>query len=269
MGLEFGFQLSSGLKRRGKANQDSLIVVLPGLFSKERLPLFIVADGMGGYQGGEIASKLVVERMQVYYRKHWKQIPPDRILVRGILNAHQAIKQKSTRRKKLASMGSTVVAAIVDIKSERCWIANVGDSRAYLIDAQKITQVSYDHSKVADLQRKGVLTPEEARNHPKKNILSMSLTPRRETVEPFVTEAPFSPGSVLLLCSDGLWGVISETVIQYSALELEPQIAARKLVEKANTSGGPDNISVVIARRPGEAKAYQRMTSHEVDTIPR
>jgi protein phosphatase len=113
---------------------------------------------------------------------------------------------------------------------------------------------------VAELERKGVLNPVEAQNYVRKNILTMSLAAHRpqETVKPFITQVPFPPGSVLLLCSDGLWGTVPDHLIRLTALECAPQKAAQKLVDFANTGGGPDNISVLIARRKGEWRKYQK-----------
>ena len=143
-------------------------------------------------------------------------------------------------------MGAAVVAAV--IKKEEVLIANVGDARIYLINEKEIRQVSYDHSFVAEQVRQGLIKPSEAHNHPRRNILTMSITSQREVVEIFTDTIPYQKGSYLLLCSDGLWGTVSETQIQDVVLELPPQEAAEKLVEMANMNQGPDNISVIIVK---------------------
>ena len=143
-------------------------------------------------------------------------------------------------------MGAAVVAAV--IKKEEILIANVGDARIYLINDEEIRQISYDHSFVAEQVRQGLIKPSEALNHPRRNILTMSITSQREPVEIFTDTIPYQKGSYLLLCSDGLWGTVSETQIQDVLLELPPQEAADKLVEMANMNQGPDNISIVIVR---------------------
>jgi len=112
-------------------------------------------------------------------------------------------------------------------------------------------QLSYDHSVVADQIRAGKLTPLQALRSPKRNRLTQSLTPRRKEINPFFYQAPFSSGDILLLCTDGLWGVVSEAIVQAVALELPPQEAAEKLVALTLASGAPDNVTVVIARRRG------------------
>ncbi|MCB2160545.1 protein phosphatase 2C domain-containing protein [bacterium] len=244
MKLDIGYQLDVGQKRKGRANQDSLAVVL----LKNRPSFLIIADGMGGYKGGEVASRIVVNNLKRFYKKKGKSLSIEEFLLQGIADAHGAIRRIAKRRKKIGQMGSTVVAAVVDEKSEMVWIANVGDSRALMVDAVKVELISHDHSFVADLQRQGLLTEQEAREHPKKNVLSMSLTLKRETVEPFSACYLFKENQVLVLCSDGLWGVVSESQIQLVVLSLPPQEAADKLVKMANTLGGPDNISVIVVR---------------------
>jgi len=254
--IEVGYALNKGLKRREKQNQDSLSILLPDKKSYERPPLLIVADGMGGYSGGALASQLVVQSVEKIYRKKWrrKRAATD-LLVKGVFRAHKAMRKKSRRSSDLSKMGSTVVAALVDLSSDQVHIVNVGDSRAYRINDEAIAVISFDHSRVAEKVRVGILSEEDAQEDPQKNILTMSISAKRSAkeIEPFVDSHPFVPGDVLLLCSDGLWGTLPNSVLQAIALELSPQVAAKKLVELANARGGPDNISVIVARRQGEA----------------
>jgi serine/threonine protein phosphatase PrpC len=183
-------------------------------------------------------------------------------------------------RPELSSMGSTAVLAVpID---GQVVVANVGDSRAYLLrytgapvpltsrrsswfnwlhrDKQvekaleptvEIQQISYDHSVVADLVRAGRLTPLQALQSPLRNRLTQSITPRRPGTQPFISQIPFGTGDTLLLCTDGVWGVVPEATLAAIALELSPQAAADKLVQQAVSYGGPDNISVIIARQGG------------------
>lgn len=261
--LEFGTALDVGLKRQGKKNQDALQVVQP---IREK-PLLIVADGMGGFRGGDIASKIVINTLKAAYKKAGSKAAPDQVLNQAILDAHQVIIKKSKTEEELAKMGSTVACVVVDEKKQELIVANVGDTRIYLIDPRRIRLISHDHSEVAELERKGVLNAVEARDYIRKNVLTMSLAAHRppETVKPFVTRVPFPPESLVLLCSDGLWGSVPDHLIRMTALEYPPEKAARKLVEFANTSGGPDNISVVIARRRGDWKAYRKQYSASMD----
>jgi len=254
--IEVGYALNKGFKRRGKNNQDSLGVLLPDKNSLQRLPLLIVADGMGGYSGGELASQMVVQSIEKAYRKLWrKKSVGTGILVKGVFNAHKAMRRKARRKSELSRMGSTVVAVIVDLLEGQAHVVNVGDSRLYRINDEAIEVISFDHSRVAEKVREGILSEEDAENDPQKNILTMSISAKRnaDEITPHIGSYPFVAGDVLLLCSDGLWGTLPNTVMQAVSLELAPEKAAKKLVELANARGGPDNISVIVARRQGEA----------------
>jgi len=262
--LTFGRQLDVGIKRKGKPNQDALAIVNP----RSAQPLLIIADGMGGYEGGAVASQIVIDTLRKAYKQR-KRKKTDRpgLLSEAILAAHRVIVARAQKSENFASMGSTVVAAAIDEKNDQALVVNVGDSRAYLITKQAIQVVSHDHSEVADLERTGALTALQARDYRRKNVLTMSLTASRpeSTIQPYSDMVNFPPGAVLLLCSDGLWGVVPGSVIQAMALEYPPQKAAQKLVELANASGGPDNISVLIARRRGEWRQYKRENSLDME----
>jgi len=261
--IEFGKALDVGLKRRGKLNQDALKIV-NWLWKK---PLLIVADGMGGFKGGREASKIVVRTITRAYRKANRKTDLGEMLRKAILDAHQEIITYSENNEALAKMGSTVACVVVDEANEKLTVVNVGDSRVYVINQQEIRLVSYDHSEVAELERKGVLNSVEAQNYKRKNVLTMSLAAHRppETVKPYSAEENFPPGSLVLLCSDGLWGSVPDHLILLSALEYPPKEAVKKLVEFANTSGGPDNISILIARRMGEWRDYREKYSKNLD----
>lgn len=261
--LEFGKALDVGVKRRGKKNQDAIKIV----GKRTKMPLLIVADGMGGFRGGREASQIVIRTLVRAYKKNKRKNNPGGMLGRAILSAHQAIIKRSKSSESLTKMGSTVACVVIDEIQEQVTVANVGDSRVYVISPERIGLVSHDHSEVAELERKGVLNPVEAQNYIRKNVLTMSLAAHRppQTVKPFIVQVPFPPGTLVLLCSDGLWGVVPDHLIRLTALEYPPQKAAQKLVEFANTSGGPDNISILIARRRGEWKTFQKQHSTEMD----
>lgn len=261
--LEFGKALDVGIKRKGKKNQDALKIIKR--FSKQ--PLLVVADGMGGFNGGREASRIAIRGLTRDYKNADKETPIDQILIRSILRAHQNIIERSKTKESLAKMGSTVACVVINESEEKLVLANVGDTRIYLINHEEIRLISHDHSEVAELERKGVLNPVEAQNYIRKNVLTMSLAAHRppETVKPYVNEVDFPQGSLVLLCSDGLWGSVPDHIIRLTALEYRPKEAAQKLVAFANTSGGPDNISVLIARRKGEWKDYKKRFSSEQD----
>lgn len=235
-----------GRKRGGDSNQDS-VMALPADPARGISPLLIVADGMGGHVGGAIASQKVVEAIAGRYRQARRG--EDFLLLLGdcLQAALEALQQHAAIEPSLVSMGSTVVLAVLE--EGQAWVANIGDSRAYVIHGREMTQVSFDHSVVGDQVRAGLITPLEARSHPKRNRLTQSLSPKRTTIKPHICQVPFERDNTLVLCSDGLWGVIPEAMLHAVANDLPPGEAAEKLVDLANSSGGPDNISVIIARR--------------------
>jgi len=261
--LQFGLGLNVGLRRSGKKNQDAVCVV--SRFSNS--PMMILADGMGGYQGGEIASKIVIDTFKKEFKRRDKNVKIQEFLLDAISLSHKKIISTANSNRNLAKMGSTVVAVLVDQKRDQIQIANVGDSRAYLIAKNNFQQISFDHSEVAELRRSGSISDEEALNYPRKNVLTMSLSASRseDSVRPYINTFDFPKNSAILICSDGLWGPVSETLIQLAVLEYHPQHAADKLIKIANLNGGPDNISVLIARRFGEWRKYKNEHSRDLE----
>jgi len=261
--LEFGKALDVGIKRKGKKNQDALKIIKR--FSKK--PLLVVADGMGGFNGGREASRIAIRGLTRDYKSADKETPIDQILIRSILRVHQSIIERSKTKESLAKMGSTVACVVINESEEKLVLANVGDTRIYLINHEEIRLISHDHSEVAELERKGVLNPLEAQNYIRKNVLTMSLAAHRppETVIPYVDKVDFPKGSLVLLCSDGLWGSVPDHIIRLTASEYRPREAVKKLIAFANSSGGPDNISVLIARRCGEWIEYRKKYSTNLD----
>ena len=276
--LEIGMATDPGRKRRNEPNQDAILVI-PS--ENGHPPLFIVADGMGGYIGGAEASRLVVDAVAARYRQADNIDDLSALLQECLQNAFNTLVKHVASHPDLASMGSTAVLAT--LQGEQVVVANVGDSRAYrlryveapsraasrhfsLLDwfrrsqrsvkdqepVVEILQLSYDHSIVADQVRAGQITPLQALRSPKRNRLTQSITPRRKGIKPFTFQIPFEGEDTLLLCTDGLWGVVPEATLGAIALELPPQAAADKLVQQAVSYGGPDNVSVIIARRKGE-----------------
>jgi len=234
--------------RKRKANQDALAVLLP----EEGIPLpplLVVADGMGGHLGGETASQLVIEAFREVYIQLQPPLDAAGALRVCAERSHQAIREVASKDPNLKGMGSTVVAAF--LQNERVDMLNVGDSRAYLLRGQQVIQISTDQSWVMDQVRAGKLTLEQARHHRKRNHITMSLSANRPSIMPILKEETFEPDDILLLCSDGLWGVVPDSILWAAANEFDPQEAAEKLVALANQSGGPDNISVIVARRKG------------------
>ncbi|MBM3272494.1 serine/threonine-protein phosphatase [Candidatus Kaiserbacteria bacterium] len=240
-----GALTNTGVKRRERPNEDSVGVFQPRF--DPRPPLIVVADGMGGYKGGALASRIVAETFQREYKKAPAGLPIANLLNRLVATAHTELIRAANKDKSLDNMGSTVVAAVLG--PERVGIVNVGDSRAYLFRQGVLRQISTDQSRVAELQQAGQVTEEDARQHPQRSYLTMSISPKRKDVHPVVAEEKVNEGDILLLCSDGLWNTLSETEIATVLAELEPQPAAEKLVDMANISHAADNVSVIVARQ--------------------
>jgi len=256
-----------GLKRGKGPNQDS-IGIAEQAGSETGCPMLILADGMGGYYGGEIASRTAVETVkEVYSASDPEKTGFQTVLSECIESAHRKIGENAAADELLSSMGSTVVLAVPTETS--VWIGNVGDSRAYLITSQgKISQISYDHSLVMEQFRAGLITKEEADHHPWKNVLTMSLSGQRGEVDPYIREIPWKTGDCVLICSDGLWGPVPEDQICSTVTSMEPQEAADRLVELANRNGGPDNISVLIVRNDGKPSVPDPVNETEAVTAP-
>ena len=240
----------TGLKRQ--ANEDAFLV-------DEDLPLFVVADGMGGHKGGAVASALAVEFVGVTMRRvavpavakygplgerEKPKILADQ-LAYAIRVAGRQIHDASTSIPEVASMGTTCVA--LAFAKNQAIVANVGDSRAYCVRAGKIEQITLDHSVVAEYVRKGMITEEQARQHLFKSALTRSVGFEEETlVDTFLR--PVEKNDVYVLCSDGLSNMVTDDEIRALASENDPDAAAEGLVNLANQRGGDDNITVVVAR---------------------
>ena len=233
-----------GLKRGGSPNQDSVGTVLPHLL-QNRPPLLILADGMGGYAGGAQASHLVVEAFKRVYLSHEKEKDSLPMLQEAVKAAHADISKTAHESPDLDSMGSTVVAVV--LHPDHADLVNVGDSRAYLIRGGQLIQISLDQSVVAEMVRRGVMTAEQAQVSPQRNQLLMALSAKHDDPEPYVVSVPLEAGDGILMCSDGLWGLVHHDLLQTVATQMLPEAAAAKLIELANKAGGPDNISVIIA----------------------
>jgi protein phosphatase len=206
-----------------------------------RAPVFVVADGMGGAQAGEVASRLAIEAFQ---RELPESGTPEQRLADCVRAANRTIHEMSRSEHERAGMGTTLTAAYLD--DADLAIAHVGDSRAYLFRDQTLTRLTQDHSLVEELVRRGKLTEEQAAEHPQRSIITRALGPEPD-VEVDTWTYPVRAGDVLLLCSDGLTSMITEeqiTQILGSASSLER--AAQDLIAAANEAGGRDNITVIL-----------------------
>lgn len=222
--------------RQRNANEDSLFT---------RNPVFVVADGMGGAQAGEVASKAAAESFD---RELPASFAPERLLEETIKAANRAIHAQAQKDPELAGMGTTTTAAIVDPEAEEVAIGHVGDSRAYRFRAGKLERLTRDHSLVEEMRRKGQLTEAQAEDHPQRSIITRALGPEPE-VEVDLQTVPALAGDVFLICSDGLTTMLDdEHIARLLGRASTMQAAVRALVDEANRAGGRDNISVVVFR---------------------
>lgn len=215
--------------------------------------LFIVADGMGGHQAGNIASKLGVETFVKYYRMIRKKgLPIPESLVKSINKSNYAVLKKASSDLDKRGMGTTFSALL--ISDNKANIVHIGDSRVYLIRDDKIEKITTDHTFVEKMVSEGRITQEEARRHPQKNILYMSLG-ARETFHPDeITGIEVREEDVFLICSDGLTDMVTDDIIKEYCLSYPPEKAVDELIALSNMNGGLDNISIVIVEIGGKKK---------------
>jgi serine/threonine protein phosphatase PrpC len=218
--------------RQRSANEDSVYV---------RAPVFVIADGMGGAQAGEVASKASVES----FARPLPEGPPERILRETIEGANRTINRLARQDPSLTGMGTTTTAAILDAQKEEVAIGHVGDSRAYRLRHGKLERLTRDHSLVEEMRRKGQLTEAQAEDHPQRSIITRALGPEPE-VEVDLQTVPALAGDIFLICSDGLTSMLDDDHIErLLARATSMPNAVRALVDEANRAGGRDNISVI------------------------
>lgn len=217
------------------SNQDSLLVQ-DGPYG-----LFGVADGMGGHNGGDIASQMAVLMLG---RVLESELPSEDAMNTGFRQVNEMIYSEQANNALLNGMGTTLTVLWED--KERILMGHIGDSRAYLMRSGVLRQVSHDHSMVAELVRDGVLTEEQAKTHPYRNVITQALgTSMEMDVDLQVMEK--QRGDKYLLCSDGLYEYVSKEEMQEVLLRYSPEDAVEMLVESALERGGKDNVTVLIA----------------------
>lgn len=253
--------ISAGGQSVGKQrelNEDSLLAITSTMAGNSgNLPfgLYIIADGMGGHQFGEVASNAAIRTVAGYvlrkFHSYLFQIKTDtmdesfqEIMLAAVSEAQRAIQREAP------GSGTTLTAALV--LGQQITVAHVGDSRAYFVYPDgRIETITRDHSLVKRLEELGHISPEEAENYPHRNVLYRALG-QGEILEPDIFTVAFPQSAYLMICSDGLWGVVSEQDLVRSITEASNlQRACQNLVTAANTAGGPDNISVVLAQLIG------------------
>lgn len=232
--IEFGHCTHVGLRR--EHNEDTY-------YADSELGLWLVADGMGGHENGEIASALARDTLV-------REIQKGEMLVRAIQTADEEIIRHSSRRPQALPMGTTIAA--MRVNGDEFEIAWVGDSRAYAMENDELIQISHDHSYVRELVEQGAITPEQARTHPHRNVVTQALgvtDPNSLKVENVIGK--FSPGKQILLCSDGLTEEVDDAAIAaiLARKDLSAQECVDHLIIAALDGGGSDNVTVILLRQ--------------------
>ena len=231
---------ATAIGQKRKMNQD---FVFASAEPVGNLPnLFIVADGMGGRNAGDFASRYGVSVL-VESVKRDGNFNPVKIIRHGIEAANSQILEQAQRDESMEGMGTTMVVATV--VGNYAYVANVGDSRLYLAADGTFSQVTQDHSLIMEMVRLGELTLEEARNHPDKNIIIRAVG-TNENVKVDFFDIRLEPGNQLLLCSDGLTNMVPDEEIFEIIQREDHQDKAKELIDKANANGGKDNIAVIV-----------------------
>ena len=235
----------SSLSERGRRanNEDAVFTRFD-----PRYPLLAaVSDGMGGHAAGEVASRLSIKALDTWTRELCDA--PQNVLVDAFFNANAQVLSAADADEKLSGMGATLVAAF--FYHDHLITANIGDSRLYLVSEGEMRQVTFDHSYVQELVRRGFLTAEEARSHPRKNVITRCIG-TESSFEPDVFYTRWNPKDLVLLCSDGLCDVLTEADM-LDLIRQEPDLDAlcQKLFETAYERGSSDNISLVLVRNEG------------------
>ncbi len=222
--------------------------------------LYIVADGVGGADAGEVASQFASESTVKHYVNNNDMADPGERLRESMRSANKDLRQLVVDRGNYARMATTMVAVV--IRDQRAYISNVGDSRGYHLRNGEFRQITKDQSLVAKLVEEGAITEAEAAVHPRKNVILYSLGSERDPrIDLF--EQPLEPSDILLLCSDGLTRHVSDQEISEIISSVEPETAARYLIDLSNKRGGEDNISAAILHFNPKPSAVKKNANSE------
>lgn len=254
--IEYSGQTDIGMVRT--ENQDSLGKFPPDSLDmyQEKGLLFVVADGMGGHTGGKQASSIAVETTGTVYYQSSRN--PSEALKEAIISANKKIFQTAESTSGLSKMGTTCTALVM--VNDQAIIGHVGDSRIYRIENGKIEQLTSDHTKVQEMLREGVLTPEEAKVYPSKSVLARALGVEENVKVDIISNIPLKQGQKYLICSDGL-AKVNETEILNIISENSIESACNKFVALANERGGKDNVTVqIISVKSQDSEAFSVKT---------
>jgi len=238
----------SDVGMRRKTNQDNMSVALASSYQhwQEKGHLFIVADGMGAHAAGELASKLAIDHIPHLYAR-FNEGSAGHCLQKAMVGANTEINRRGMANEEFHNMGTTCCSLL--LLPEGAVVGHIGDSRVYRLSGNRLEQLTFDHSLVWEMKAAGQLTEEEENSGKiPKNVITRSLGPYPECKVDLEGPFPLKPNDTFLLCSDGLTGVINDSEIASILSIMNPDEAARVLVDLSNLRGGPDNITVVIAK---------------------
>ena len=215
----------------------------------EEPKIYLLADGMGGYAGGEIASNLAIHSVKQHIQSNWEKISKTekeilKLIKEATKYANSSIYENANKVKELEEMGTTLEICL--IYEEKLYISHLGDSRIYAVSNDKIERITNDHTYVEKLVKDGTISREEAKNHPKKHMLIKALGCASDA-EPDVFVRTWDKGEIIVLCSDGLTNMLTEEEIQDIILN-DPICPEKTLINMANQVGGLDNITVILIK---------------------
>lgn len=237
--------LRTDIGKLRKQNEDA------AWFDESRA-VFAVADGMGGHLAGEVASRMAIEAVQRMAKDN--DVPGIAALRDAVAGAHETILTHAQSHIECAGMGTTL--SVLWLSRSYAYIAHVGDSRIYRLRAGSLSQITQDHSLVEELVRAGLITREQARTHPRRNIITRALGTHGEN-EPDLLVTDVQDGDLFLLCTDGLTGMVTDAQIERILLDNDMEAAADALLAAALDAGGRDNVTLILCERRG-ASAWNR-----------
>lgn len=249
------------LKKIGKRSECGMLGILSdkgnirpnnedfvGFFETEVYKIYVVADGMGGYNSGEVASKIAVEKTMEYIDKNIDKLDPKELVKAAVKNANKEILTVATENKSCKGMGTTITCCF--IKNNEMVVGHVGDSSCYILRQNEINKLTKDHSLVQELLDSGSITEEEAANHPNKNIITRALGTSAE-VEIDVYMIKINDINKIMLCTDGLSNFVSEKEMLQIISNYDNDESARKLIQLGKEKGSRDNLSIIVFEGEG------------------
>ncbi len=245
-------ETNKGLMREN--NEDSLIVE-----ESDKYNLYAVADGMGGHKAGEVASSIAIETIRDCFKKSIdkEDFKAPSFIIESIDAANSKIRQEAMSNEECSGMGTTITMAVVDLSLSIAYLANVGDSRAYIIKDNEIIQITEDHTYVNELLKDGKITLEEAKHHPKRNVITRAVG-SEEFVQADIFEIELFDNDVILLCTDGLTTHLPDEQILSTIKEYGCSESVQRLIKLANDNGGTDNITIIIVDNITRGENYDR-----------